>query len=100
MRMENVTVSIDESPTDDQIAGAGLDPACETLFGLYDGAPLSDRGHDFGMQLPDRILLFYRPLVDAFRSPTELREEIRRTVMHEIAHFLGLGEDEIERLGY
>jgi predicted Zn-dependent protease with MMP-like domain len=50
--------------------------------------------------LPDRITLFYRPLVDCYRSPAEVREQIRRTVVHEVAHFVGLDDDEITDLGY
>ncbi len=70
------------------------------IFGLYEGSPLSERPHDFAMALPDRITLFYRPLVGAFGGPAEIREEIRRTVVHEVAHFVGLDDDEIELLGY
>jgi predicted Zn-dependent protease with MMP-like domain len=100
IRMENVTVVVEEEPTDEQIEHAGLDPARDTLFGFYEGSPLTERGHDFGMALPDCITLFYRPLIESFRCPSEMREEIRRTVVHEVAHFLGLDDDEIERLGY
>jgi predicted Zn-dependent protease with MMP-like domain len=100
VRMENVTVIVEEEPTEEQMQCAGLDPLRDTLFGFYEGAPLSERGHDFGMALPDRIILFYRPLVESFRSPAAIREEIRRTVVHEVAHFLGLDDDEIEDLGY
>jgi len=52
------------------------------------------------MMLPDRITLFYQPLVDYYRGPVEIREQIRRTVVHEVAHFVGLDDDEIEDLGY
>ena len=100
VRMENVTVLVEEEPTPEQIQCAGLDSLQDTLFGFYEGSPLSERGHDFGMALPDRIILFYRPLVESCRSPAAIREEIRRTVVHEVAHFLGLGDDEIEDLGY
>lgn len=98
--MENVAVIVEDEPREDHFGCAGLDPLRDTMFGLYDGSPLSDRAHDFGMALPDRITLFYRPLVEQFRSPAEIREQIRRTVVHEVAHFLGLDDDEIERLGY
>jgi len=100
IRMENVTVIVEDEPTDEQIECAGLDPSHDTLFGFYEGAPLAERSHDFAMALPDRITLFYRPLMESFRCPSEIREEIRRTVVHEVAHFLGLDDDEIERLGY
>ena len=100
VRMTNVAVIVADEPTNEQIVGAGLDPRRETLFGLYEGCPLSERGMDFAMALPDRITLFYRPLVDCYRSPVEIREQIRRTVVHEVAHFVGFDDDDIEDLGY
>lgn len=99
-RLENVAVVVEEEPTDEQIAACGLDPRVETLFGVYEGVPLSERGADFGMTLPDRVVLFYRPLVDSFRSAAEIREQIRITLIHEVAHFFGLDDDEIDDLGY
>ena len=100
VRMDNVTILVEDDPTPDQIVGAGLDPLRDVLFGLYEGSPLPDRGHDYGMALPDRITLFYRPLVASFGGPAAIREEIRRTVVHEVAHFVGLDDDEIDLLGY
>jgi len=100
VRMVNVTVVVEDDPTDEQIETAGLDPREDVIFGLYEGSPLSERPHDFAMTLPDRITLFYRPLVETFGGPAEIREEIRRTVVHEVAHFVGLDDDEIELLGY
>ncbi|MET0152627.1 MAG: metallopeptidase family protein [Candidatus Binatia bacterium] len=100
IRMTNVAVIVADEPTNEQIADAGLDPGRHTLFGLYEGCPLSERRADLGMMLPDRITLFYRPLVDCYRSPAEVREQIRRTVVHEVAHFVGLDDDEITDLGY
>ena len=70
------------------------------LFGLYEGIPLTERGSgDFG-QLPDRIAIYRRPLEEEFEDPAELREEIRITVLHELAHYFGFDEDRIAELGY
>jgi predicted Zn-dependent protease with MMP-like domain len=69
------------------------------LFGLYEGVPLPDRG-DWAGSLPDRIRIFRRPLVESFPDPAELEEEIRITVLHELAHYFGLDEDQLENLGY
>lgn len=99
-RLVNVEVVVEDEPTDEQIRGVGLDPETDTLFGLYEGTPLPEREHNHGMALPDRILLFYGPLVDAFPSEAELVKEIRTTIVHEVAHFFGLDDDEIEDLGY
>ena len=85
----NVAVVIeDENPEDPDI------------FGLYEGIPLTERGSgDFG-QLPDRIAIYRRPLEADFDDPAELREEIRITVLHELAHYFGFDEDRIAELGY
>lgn len=99
-RLENVEVVVEEEPTTEQLVGVGLDPGRDTLFGLYEGTPLPDRGFAHGMTLPDRVTIFYRPLVESFLRPHVIRREIRHTVIHEIAHFFGMDEEEIEDLGY
>jgi predicted Zn-dependent protease with MMP-like domain len=76
----------------------GLRPG-DWLFGLYEGTPLPERGLELPL-LPDRITVFMRPLLEACGSERELREEIRRTVLHELAHYFGLDEDRLEELGY
>jgi predicted Zn-dependent protease with MMP-like domain len=99
-RLENVEIVVEDEPSDEQIRAVGLDPETATLFGLYEGTPLPEREHNYGMALPDRIFLFYGPLVDAFPSEAELTREIRVTIVHEVGHFFGLDDDEIEDLGY
>jgi predicted Zn-dependent protease with MMP-like domain len=69
------------------------------LFGLYEGVPLPERGVDEPLE-PDRITLYRRPLEAAFSDPVELREEIRITVLHELAHYFGIDEDRLDELGY
>jgi len=69
------------------------------LFGLYHGVPLPERGNDVGL-LPDKISIYRVPLEETFPDPEELREEIRITVLHELAHYFGLDEDRITELGY
>ncbi len=98
--LENVQVVVDDEPAADLIAEMGLDPRRDTLFGLYEGVPITERGDNDSGALPDRITIFYRPLVHAFRSPGALRREIRKTVIHEIAHFFGLDDEAIEGDGY
>jgi predicted Zn-dependent protease with MMP-like domain len=84
--LENVAIVVeDENPEDPGILGS------------YDGlGPARDRAG----ALPDRIVLYRRPLERAFPDPDDLRREIRVTVLHEIAHFFGLDEDRIRELGY
>jgi predicted Zn-dependent protease with MMP-like domain len=69
------------------------------LFGLYHGIPLTERGDTSGA-LPDKISIYRIPLEESFPDPDELREEIRITVLHELAHYFGLDEDRIAELGY
>ena len=86
--VRNVEIAIEEQHPDDP-----------DLFGLYEGVPLPDRG-DWNAQLPDRIRIFRRPLVEEFPDPRELEEEIRITVLHELGHYFGLDEDRLDDLGY
>ena len=97
--LAHAEVVIDDDPTDEQIRGVGLDPHRDTLFGLYEGVPLPERGGASGA-LPDKISIFYRPIVEACASPVEIREEIRITVLHEIAHFFGIDDDDLDDWGY
>lgn len=97
--LANVEILIEDTPDAALLREMGLDPRRDTLFGLYDGVPLDERGIDHA-GLPDRITLFYRPLVRSFRSPRRIRDEIRKTILHEVGHFFGMDDEEIEALGY
>ena len=84
--LENVAVVVeDENPEEPD------------LFGWYDGL---GPGLDHAGALPDRIVIYRRPLEEAFPDPEDLEREIRITVLHEIGHFFGLEEDQISDLGY
>jgi predicted Zn-dependent protease with MMP-like domain len=84
--LENVAVVVeDENPDEPE------------LFGWYDGL---GPGLDHAGALPDRIVIYRRPLERAFPEPDELEREIRITVLHEVGHFFGLDEDRIDDLGY
>ena len=69
------------------------------LFGLYEGVPLPERGDWAGM-MPDRITIYRLPLQEEFPDPAELQDEIRITVLHELAHYFGIDEDRLDELGY
>ena len=69
------------------------------LYGLYHGIPLPERG-DVSGSLPDKISIYRIPLEESFPDPDELRDEIRITVLHELAHYFGLDERRIADLGY
>ena len=69
------------------------------LLGLYEGVPLTRRGHGYNLQAPDRITLFQRPLEQVSANDAALVSHIQRTVLHEIAHHFGFGEADMKRLG-
>lgn len=98
-RLENVHVVIEDEPSDETLVSLGYDPRHDTLFGLYEGTPLGERSLD-GFSMPDRITLYYRPLSRSFRTHSRIRREIRKTIIHEVAHFFGMDDEEIEDLGY
>lgn len=98
--LENVEVVIEDEPSPELLSRVGLHPRHDTLFGLYEGIPLTERSVNDAMRLPDRITIFYRPLRRACVTPAAIRAAIRDTVIHEIAHFFGMEEDEIRREGY
>jgi predicted Zn-dependent protease with MMP-like domain len=75
-------------------------PEDPDLFGLYEGIPLPERGSGGHGELPDRIAIYRVPLTESFPDPRELENEIRITVLHELAHYFGLDEDRIAELGY
>ena len=86
--LENVAIVVEDENPDDP-----------DLLGLYHGVPLPERGDTAGM-LPDKISIYRVPLEESFPDPDDLREEIRITVLHELAHYFGLDEDRIADLGY
>jgi predicted Zn-dependent protease with MMP-like domain len=98
--LENVAICIEGGPSDALLESLDLDPERDTLFGLYEGTALPDRPHDFAGHPPDRITIFREPILAACRSERAIRREIERTIVHEIAHFFGMDERRVRRLGY
>ena len=99
--LENVSVVIAEAPDRVLLESLGFDPEDpdDTLFGFYEGVPLTERRHD-DVLLPDQITIFRRPLLERAQSEREIIDEVRITVLHEIGHFFGLDEDRLDELGY
>ena len=94
--LKNVVITFEDNPTEEQRRRQNLQ-AWQTLFGLYEGVPLTRRGN-YSMVLPDKITLFKGPLEAASMSGEQLQERIKRTLWHEIAHYYGLGHDRIHEL--
>ncbi len=97
--LDNIEVTVDDWPTSEQLADVDLDED-DMLFGLYQGTPLPERSPMQPYALPDVITIFQGPLEEACETEDEIREEIRLTVIHEIAHYFGIDEDRLEELGY
>jgi len=92
-RISNLAVVVAEWPDDDDTADDGDEDA--DILGLYQGIAYTERTSDYSMVLPDRITIFRQPILSICRSEAEAREEIRLTVIHEVGHYFGLGDDEL-----
>ena len=97
--LENIAVTVSDWPSRDELQRAGVGPGA-SLFGLYEGIPLTQRGSHYGLVTPDRIILYRGPLVQSCQTPASLQKQIARTVVHEIAHHLGISEARVRELGY
>jgi predicted Zn-dependent protease with MMP-like domain len=95
--LANVDVIIEQRPSRAQRRALDLRP-WQSVYGMYEGVPLTDRS---GATLapPDTIIIFQAPLERDFRSPATLSAEVRRTVLHEIAHVFGISDERLRELG-
>lgn len=88
--MDNVVVLVEDEPPAD-------DP---NLLGFYDGTPLTERDSRYAGVLPDRIMVFRNPTLRMCEDEDQVVEEVRITVVHEIAHYFGIDDDRLHELGY
>ena len=95
--IDNVDVVVEDWPAPEQLGGHVLGDG-EVLLGLYEGIPLTERS-DYGMVLPDRITLFQEAIESVCGSPEEVVEEVRKTVVHEVAHHFGIDDHRLSELG-
>lgn len=96
-RLNNVAIIVEDNPSPEQRKRLHLHNN-QTLFGLYQGIPLTKRGTNYNLVLPDIITIFKNPLEASVNNLEELKESIRHTLWHEIAHFFGLDHDRIYKL--
>lgn len=87
--VDNLVIVVEDDPTEEQ----------GDVLGIYEGVSLAERS-DYWGALPDRIVVFYRPHLDLGLSDGELKEEIRKTVLHELAHHLGIDDERLTELGW
>jgi predicted Zn-dependent protease with MMP-like domain len=96
--LDEVAVVIEDEPTPEQLRENGLGPR-DTLYGLYEGTPRTEYAADW-ISMPNRISLYRLPLEADFPDPADLEEEVELTVIHELAHHLGIDDDRLAELGY
>ena len=96
--LDNLDVVVEEWPDAETIDSIGSEGV---LFGLYSGVPLTDReGGLAEVSLPDRITIYRQPILRTCQTRVQAEREIRITLWHELGHYLGLGEEDLERMGY
>ena len=95
--LREVAILIEDEPSTEQLRENGLDPD-DSLYGLYEGVPRNEYGADWVAE-PNRITLFRLPLEEDFPEPRDLQDEVRLTVLHELAHHLGIDDDRLDELG-
>lgn len=95
--MHNVAVVVEDEPAPGLLGELEIDPP-DTLFGLYQGTPLPERGWTYGNTMPDRIAIYQRPIEEACADEDEIVATIGETVIHEFGHYFGLSEEEIEEI--
>lgn len=97
-KMDNVDVVIEAWASREEMERAGLS-ADETLFGLYEGVPLTERTTRYGLVLPDKITIYQGPIEACCRSAEDVRRKVRQVVMHELGHHFGISDERLRELG-
>lgn len=95
--MHNIAIVVEDEPSPELLEDMEIEPP-DTLLGLYQGTPLTERRWDYGNALPDRILLFQGPHERESEDDDDLVVAIAETLIHEIGHYFGLSEEEIEAI--
>jgi len=95
--LANVDVIVERRPSREQRRALDLRPS-QSVYGMYEGVPLTERSGDT-LAPPDAIIIFQVPLERDFSSPATLRDQVRRTVLHEIAHVFGISDERLRELG-
>lgn len=98
--LQDVAVTWADEPTAEQLHAQDIGPD-QTLFGLYEGVPRPQRalfGSGGQPPIPDKITIFRTPIAQACRTPAELKDQVKRTIWHEMAHYFGLGHGRIAEL--
>ncbi len=95
--LREVAIVIEDEPSREQLRENGIPPG-DSMYGLYEGVSRAEYAADWAVE-PNRITLFRLPLEEDFLDPAELEDEVRMTVLHELAHHLGIDDDRLDELG-
>ncbi len=95
--LQNIDLQVRYRPTPAELRRAGVRRG--SMFGVYLGVPLPNRGHNYSMALPDTIVIYQHTHERYCRTDAEIVEQVRQTVLHEIGHYLGIDEDRLHELG-
>ena len=95
--MKNLALVVEDEPSRGLLREMEIEPP-DSLYGLYQGTPLTERTWGYGNTLPDRITLFQRPIEEDCEDDEEVRAVIGETLIHEVGHYFGLSEEEIEAI--
>jgi predicted Zn-dependent protease with MMP-like domain len=95
--MKNLALVVEDEPAAALLEEMEIEPP-DSLYGLYQGTPLPERAWAFGNALPDRITLYQRPIEEDCEDEDEIRAVIGETLIHEVGHYFGMSEEEIEEI--
>jgi len=95
--MRNIAVIVEDEPEPELLADMEIEPP-DTLLGLYQGTPLTERTWDYANQLPDRVVLYQGPIEDTSEDEDDVVVAIGETLIHEVGHYFGLSEEELEEI--
>ena len=95
-KIDNVTFEVAEWPTQEDLTALSMHKGV-TLFGLYRGVPNTRRGGNYSGVLPDRIVIFAGSILNTTDTLEDAKEQIRKTVLHEIGHYFGMSEEDIRK---
>ncbi len=95
--IKTLVLVVEDEPSPELLAEMEVEPP-DSLYGLYQGTPLTERGWDYSNSLPDRITIFQRSIEEDCEQDDEIRIVVGETLIHELGHYFGLSEDEIEEI--
>ncbi|MBI3629240.1 MAG: metallopeptidase family protein [Candidatus Rokubacteria bacterium] len=96
-KLDNIAVVVEDWPDDETLDEMGIEPP-DTLYGLYRGVDLTHRDAGYGNVLPDTVTIYQGPIEEDCAEAAEMAKVVRDTVIHEIGHYFGLSDEEMEQL--